>query len=221
MSKRKETEKFILSFIAEVVNDSNNINIKLYKDLFKSMSDKEFHAFMEYHKDNILNIIVDEDISKNKISVSNNLKIAKKYGYPLFQYTYTAGIDDIPPVRSLHKSYMLLLPVRRTKHTVTKGVSVSEDSKHFDTITGQPTGISRSSKKSNPEAQLLLSMGLNESVKEFMIDRSDRERSNIMISSLKKYGTISSGVVNHYGDVRQTTKTLSAYLNGMHLKLSL
>jgi len=221
MSKFKKEENFIIERITEITVGNEKV-IKLYKDMFSKMSDKDFTSFMERLRDgDILQILVETDMSKNKITVENNLRLAKKYNYPLFQHTYSKVDKSLPKVETKEKQLILLLPFRRTKQTVEKGVSVSEDNKHHDIITGQPTGVSRSSKISGVEAQLLTNKNLINTVEELMIDRSDLQRSSIMIGSIKKYGTVSPDVLKQYGEQTRTSKTLQAYLAGMHMKLSL
>ena len=226
MSSFKKEEKFIIDFISELTKESPETkkhNINLYTNLFKNMDDKEFTIFMEKLRDgDILNLIVDVDPSKSNISIDHCLNMAEKYDYPLFQKIYIKGDNkDIPDSIPTYDALILCLPFRRAKQTVEKGVSVSYDSKHFDILTGQPTGVSASSKISNPEAQILLGRGLKETATELMIDRSDQQRSNILISGIKKYGKIPDEIVDTYGDKTRTTQTLKAYLNGMHLNMNL
>lgn len=220
MSSFKKEESFILEFIKEVTK--SDLNVNLYKDLFKEMSDKDFTEMMVKFRDgDILNIIVDSDASKNNISVENNLNIAKKYKRPMFQHVVTHGNDKIPSTTSLHKHYLQIIPFRRTKQTVEKGVSISVDSKHVDILTGQPSGVSASAKISNPETQILIGMGLERTATELNVDRSDSQRSNILISGIKKYGDIPDEIVDKYGEQTRTSQTLKAYLAGMHLTMNL
>jgi len=220
MSSFKKEEAFIIEFIREVTK--SDLNVKLYKDMFKDMSDKDFTDLMIRFRDgDILNIIVDSDQSKNKITVENNLKIAKKYGRPMFQHVTTVGDKDMPSTVSLHKNFLQIMPFRRTKQTIEKGISVSTDSKHVDLLTGQPSGVSASAKISNPETQILIGMGLSDTATELNVDRSDSQRSNILISGIKKYGDIPDEVVDKYGEQTRTSQTLKAYLAGMHMKMDL
>jgi len=220
MSSFKKEEKFIIDLISDITKSEFNIN--LYKDMFKKMNDKDFTIFMEKLRDgSMLNIIIDTDISKNKISIENNLKIAKKLNKPLFQYLYTKMDKDSPLIKSKYKYFLQLLPFRRTKQTTDKGVRVSEDNKHFDIVTGQPSGVSTATKISNPEAQILVGMGLEKTTKELLINRSDSAKSSIMVNSIKKYGMVNDSVVENYSEQTRTSKTLKAYLAGMHLKMNL
>ena len=220
MSSFKKEEKFIIDLIWDITKSEFNVN--LYKDMFKKMNDKDFTKFMERLRDgDILNIIIDTDMSKNKISVENNLKIAKKLNKPLFQHIYTKIDKDSPLIKSKYKYFIQLLPFRRAKQTTEKGVRVSEDNKHFDIVTGQPSGVSTATKLSNPEAQILVGMGLEKTAKELLINRTDSTKSNIMVNSIKKYGMVNDDVIENYSEQSRTSKTLKAYLAGMHLKMSL
>ena len=221
MGNRQAVEKLILDYIKKITKDDFNVN--LYKKLFKSLDKKGFNDFMLKLKDgDILNVIVPVAIQDSKITIENNSKLSKELGLPFHQYLNIFNKDkDMPDVKSKFKTYVQIMPFRRAKQTVEKGVSVSEDSKHIDILTGQPTGVSASAKISNSETQLLLGMGLDKTAKELLINRADAERSNLMISGIKKYGTIPSDVIDKYGETTRTTKTLREYLTGMHLKLDL
>lgn len=220
MSKISTAKKEILELI-DKVTVGDKLTLDLYKKLFAKQTDAEFTKFMEKLRDgDILNIIVSVDISKIKITVDNNIKLAKEMGYPLFQHTITKGDDKLPDTVSKYKEFIQLMPIKRTKHTVDKGVSFSSDGTHVDSITGQPSGVSQSAKTSGPEIKLLGAMGLTETQKELTINRSDNSKFNVANSILKQYGSVSGDDIERYSETTQTTKTLNAYLRSMHLQLT-
>jgi len=218
MSKRGDIEKEILKTIGDMKADK--INIELYTNMFKRMNNKEFDSFMLNLEDNILNVIVPVDAKISNISVENNLKLLKRFGRPLTQHLYRETVDG-PTRKTLNKNAIYILPFRRTKQTVDKGVSVAENNKSTDSITGQVSGDSRSSKMSNSELQLLVSMDLSEAAIEMNQLRADADTSNLMISGIKKYGTIDTETILKYAKPTRTTNTLKAYFNAMHLKIDL
>jgi len=222
MGNRIATEKLILDYIKKITKDDFNVN--LYKNLFKSLDKKGFDDFMLKLKDgDILNVIVPVGIQDSKITIDNNAKISKELGLPFHQFLdiENKNNSNIPTIGTKFKTYVQIMPFRRAKQTVEKGVSISEDSKHIDLLTGQPSGISASSKISNAETQILIGMGLSSTAKELLVDRADADRSNILLTGIKKYGNIPNDVLDKYGDTTRTSKTLKEYLSGMHLKIDL
>jgi len=104
MSKnRKKTEEFILKYIKKITNTDFNVN--LYKDLFKSMNDKEFDEFMTKLKNNetILQVIVPHDTKTTKITLENNIKVAKELGHDFFQYLDIGPTKDDTKRRTKNK----------------------------------------------------------------------------------------------------------------------
>lgn len=221
MNNRAKTEKLILEYIKKITKD--NFNVNLYKNLFKSLDKNDFDDLMlKFKNGDILNVIVPVSIDESKITIDNNNKIAKELGFPFHQYlTIKNHNKSLPDTKTKFKTYIQIMPFRRAKQTVEKGVSISEDSKHIDILTGQPSGVSASSKISNAETQILIGMGLPATAKELLVDRTDADRSNLLLTGIKKYGNIPNSVLDQYGDTTRTTKTLREYLTGMHLKMNL
>jgi len=221
MSKRKQVEKYIVDMVYKITKSEQNK--QLYLDLFKKMNDKEFKEFMEWLKDdNILNVIVPHDKGVTNITIENNMKVAKELGYDFFQYVFIGPTGDEPRRRSSKKYMQYILPFRRTKQTVLKGVSVSENDKKVDVLTGQMSGDSRSSRISYPEMQLLVGMGMTESVLEIASDRGgDPGAYRVLKQALLKYGKASRSMIEMYKEGVVSTQTLKSYFNGMHYKINL
>ena len=220
MSKRKAVEAYIIDMVVKITK--SDFNKKLYQDLFKSMNNQEFDAFMHKLKDgDILNIIVPHDKGVTNITVENNFKLMKSLGSDFFQHaTFTSSNPDIPDVKSKYRYYNLLLPFRRTKQTSDKGLSVADSDKKVDSITGQVIGDSQTSKLSYPEVQVLNGMGLNDSVSELLSDRGGSNIGRILKQSLLRYGSASEKLLKNYDKEILSSKSLKAYFNGMHLQIN-
>ena len=219
---RKKTEEFIIKYIDKITKSKKNVD--LYKDMFKSMSNKEFDEFIDKLDSGeiMLNVIVPHDEDVTDISVENNIKIGKELGYDFFQYNFIGPTDTEPRIRTKYKLLNMLLPFRRAKQTIEKGISVSENDKKIDQLTGQVTGDSRSSKLSYPELQLLVGMGLKDTVVEFIRDRGgDSEAMRVTKQALLKYGKVSKSLIEMYKSGVVSSQVLKAYFNGMHLKINL
>lgn len=219
---RKGAEEYILKWIKKI--SGTDFNVNLYKDLFKSMTDKEFdHLMTSVREDGkILQLIVPPDKGATKISTGNNIKLLKELKHDFFQHLYIGPTDKDPKIKTKYKFFTYLAPLRRTKQTIEKGISVSENDKKIDILTGQVTGDSKSSKISYPEIQLLMSMGLPSATAELVQYRGgDQGSMRVIKQAILKYGKVNSTLLKEYGTGTQSSKTLKAYFNGMHYKINL
>jgi len=222
MKNRKKTEEFILSYIKKLGRTDFNVN--LYKDMFKSMKDKEFHDFMLRlkNKEFILPIIAPHDVGVVKIDLKNNIKLGKELGYNFFQRLLIGPTETDPKRKTKYSMLVHLAPLRRMKQTIAKGLSVSEHDKTRDSLTGQVSGVSKSSSISYPELQLLISMGMTNSINELLISRGGDDGSmRAEKQALLRYGNVSNEFVSQYGTGVTSTKTLKSYFNGMHMKINM
>jgi len=223
MSKnRKKTEDFILTYVKKLTG--TDFNIKLYKDLFKSMSDREFEAFMTKikNKESILQVIIPHDKDATKVTLKNNIKVGKELGYEFFQHVLIGPTDTDPKRKTTYPVLVHMMPMRRMKQTIAKGLSVSEHDKIRDSLTGQVSGPSKSSSISYPELQLLISMGMDKSINELLKFRGgDEGAMRATKQALLRYGNVSGDFVEQYSTDVTSTKTLKAYFNGMHIKINL
>ena len=83
-AKRQKVQDYILTYIKKIVD--GNENIELYKNMFDSMTDKEFDIFMNKLKNKEIHLsIVSPNDGKVRVSVENNLKIANELGFDFYQ----------------------------------------------------------------------------------------------------------------------------------------
>jgi len=222
MSKRKDTEEFILNYIAKVVTGDENIS--LYRDLFKSMTNEQFDKFMVDLRDKktTLGVIIPNGSKTIKVSIENNLKLAKELNFDFFQHLQVSANGNIPAYTTPNKYMVMRLPIRRAAQLLSKKISIPEDSKSIDSLTGQVTGKSKASKLTLPEVQILLGLGLNDSIKELMkIRGGDLGASNAHDAMLYKQGYATQAEIEKYSTKVVSTKTLKSYLNGMHIRSTL
>jgi len=219
---RKKVEEYILTWIKKITQDENNVN--LYKNLFKSMNNEEFDKFMHSLKDGrILQIIVPPDSKTDKkITVRHNMKLAKELNIKFYQHLiYGPGGPYPTKIKTPIKFIVLDSPFRRLRQTVEKSVTVSKDVKHIDILTGQVVGDSQASKITLPELQLLNGMGVKDILVEFLKFRGgDLGANRAMNNYLMHYGQASMNVLKSYAEGVISTKTLKAYFNAIHLKVS-
>ncbi len=219
---RKNAEEFILKYIGKIVTGNENIN--LYKELFSNMSDKEFHLFMEDLRDRktTLSIIVPNGNKNIKVNVENNFKIAKELGFDFFQRLKISGSKELPDYITPNKFLIFKLPIKRASQLLSKKVSIPEDDRSIDILTGQVTGKSRASKITLPELQLLIGMGMKDSVRELVKVRGgDIGANNAANAMLYKQGQASQRDIEQFSTGVISTKSLKAYFNSMHIRNTL
>lgn len=219
--KRKAVEDLILKFIKRIV--TGNENYELYQALFKSMNDKEFDSFMEDLRSgkSSLSVIIPNG-SNIKVDTKNNIKLAKELGYEFFQRLKVGATSSIPAYTTPNKYLILKLPVRRAAQLLSKKISVPEDDRKVDVLTGQVSDSSKGSKLTNPELQVLIGLGLKDSITELMKHRGgDLGSANALNQMIFAHGSATQNEINKYSSKVESTKTLKAYLQAMHIRSTL
>lgn len=219
--KRKATEDFIISNIDHILPGSQNK--QFYKDLFASMDDAQFDQWMQDLRDKKMHLcLIAPNGGKQTISIERNLAHGKKLGYNFFQRVWIGGTGDRPTYLTPVPYMILLLPLRRQGQLLVKKISIPQDNRSVDDLTGQPTGASKGSKISAPEGQVMAANQLDECLNEFWKFRGGDTRGfDAMNKTLSKTGTVSLKQIQQYASGVESTKTLKTILSGMHLKSTL
>ena len=217
MSNRKAAESFILDFIKDI--DTSGYNTEQYKIIFKNMSDKDFDTYMKNIRDGKATLVLFKPLYEAKgISIENNLKIAPKYKLEFFEHLIYTNNEDSPDYKTPIKYLVVDLPYRRQSQTLVKKISVPDNNKVIDELTYQPTGDSKGAKISYPELQVLIGMGLENSISELIRFRGgDRNGFNAYNSMFLRYGNANLKTLENYSTGVESTKTLKTYLTAMHL----
>lgn len=218
---RASAEKFILQFMSDI--DPSNYNTELYKNLLKGMSDKQFDDYMKAIRDSKAYLVVFKPTYEaNGITVENNLKIAPKYNLEFFEHLLITNDASNPDYKTPIKYLVVDLPYRRQSQTLDKKISVPDDNKTIDELTYQPTGDSKGAKISYPELQVLIGMGLDNTVTELIKYRGgDRNGFNTYNAMFLRYGSANIKTLSGYSSGVESTKTLKSYLLGLHIKSTL
>lgn len=186
---RKRAETFIYEYIEKLLPKSGNVNI--YKKLFASMSDEQFDSFIKDLESGkqILSIIA-PNLAEFKLSTERNLAIAEELGHNFFEHIWIEGKDDIPTYLTPITYMVVDLPLRRASQILIKKISVPDDMKTVDTLTGQPTGESKGARISYPELQVCGAMGLENTMVELMKYRGGDNKGNVAYNAMiSKYGS--------------------------------
>jgi hypothetical protein len=218
---RTKAQAIILDGIEALCPGSPNTAI--YKKLFDDMSDTQFGRFIDSLDDGAAKLaIISPNLGKFPLSVERNLGVARLWGHEFFQQVWMEGQDGSPDYLSVEKYLVIDLPLRRQAQLLVKKISIPEDNKSVDNLTGQPTGKSKGSKISFPEMQIMLAQGLDQSVKELMKVRGGDEKAfRAMNDSIAKTGGASLAALDSLNTRVKSTETLRSYLTAAHLENTL
>jgi len=218
MANRQKAEEFILNFCKDI--EPTGYNVEQYKKIFTSMSDKDFEQYMKDIRDGKKFLVLFKPLYEAKgITVENNLKIAKKYGLNFFQKLIYSNNENAPDYKTPIDYLIIDVPYRRQSQTLDKKVSIPDNNKVIDELTYQPTGDSKGAKISYPELQVLMGMGLEQSLNELMRFRGgDRNGFNAYNAMFFRYGNANLKTLNNFSTGVESTKTLKTYITALHLK---
>ena len=219
---RKEAEKIIIDMVEAILPGGGNRQV--YETFFSKMNDKTFDQWMEdINTGKERPFIYVPNGSKHKLSTERNFAIAKKVGHSFFEKIWVDHDDPERPKYLTNVPYIILeLPVRRQSQLLVKKISVPDNNRSIDQLTGQAAGGSRSARISYPELQFLMGMNLPNSLIELMKYRGgDQGGFNAMNRTISTDGTVSLKGISHLATGVESTKTLSAYLTAMHLRNTL
>lgn len=217
MSKRKEVTEWVLGLMNTF--RPGNENVATMRKFLESKSDKEFEALMLRYK-NREEVIpyYNANLKDKDPDMLDIKKVGDKLGIEFFQRIWIT--DPITNIRYLTPERYLIvhLPIRRQAQHIDKKKSVVEDSNHIDSLTGQATGVSKTSRLSLPEIMNLESLGLNQCIDECINPRGGnelafREAKRSMYTS----GRFSLQDVESLGSRPTATITLKAFFRAMHI----
>lgn len=212
---RKQAEDYVLQLVDELTPGSKNR--ELYTVMFKRMSEKEFRTFMQgiLNGKNHLQVVV-EPADTNMLNTERNLKIADKYGIKMFQkltYGEHGSKKDgtyVPANEVKIPRLIIDTPIRRPSQLLTKGISTAKDNKSRDALSGQVTGDSKSAKLTQPEREILSSLGLKYSLIELDKYRGgDEGGSRAMDMALDRNGEVSQEQIEPYATGVVSLRTMN------------
>jgi hypothetical protein len=103
-----------------------------------------------------------------------------------------------------------------------KKISIPENNKTIDSLTGQPAGDSKGAKISYDELQICAGMGLDASMVEMMKYRGgDLGGFRALSAMIARTGSANLNTLSAYASGVESTKTVKTILTGMHLKSTL
>lgn len=164
--KRKKAEEYILKIMKEMEPGGTNHN--RYKEMFASMSDKDFDAYMHDLKAGKKKLICYAPNMKVTLQSPDLLKAAKTVDAELF--TKVTFHDEVTGLKYTTPDEILILklPIRRTRQYLKHGISVPDSDSKIDALTGQVIKPDQASRFSFVEMQILYGRGMTNTITEFM-----------------------------------------------------
>ena len=218
---RKKTQEFLLQYILKISQDPQNH--QRYKKLFEAMSDKEFDQYMKDMRDGKkFTVVIAPNFAKDRPTVENNLEVATELGHNFFQKLWIEGKEDTPTYLTPIPFLVVDIPVRRAAQSLQKKISVPDNMKVIDTLTGQPTGASQGAKISYPELQVCVAMGLDKSMLELMKYRGGDVKGYAALRAFtSNYGQASLNNLKVFSSGVESKRLVNSYLTAAMLRSNL
>lgn len=214
---RKKAEAIALSWVNDI--DPSGESTKILMGFFKEMTDKQFADWIKALKEKTDYVPVTVPaMGKCAITVGNNLEIAKRRGVKIFEKVWftdpTTGATYLSPI----KYPVVYLPIRRQIQSLAKKVSIPDDYKKIDEMTGQPIGASKGSAVTFPEIQVLYAQGFETSLLELINIRGGNEKAwRAMEKAQIEGGEASVEQFSNMGTRTKSTETVSILFKMAHL----
>lgn len=221
--KRQRMEELIYKTFDAL--DKTKRNTNKYKELFSSMSDSQFEKFFkDLFNDPSSYLILNVCDYEIDLKIEDIENAAKVLNIPLFEKVafphYTMDKDRVVitkeavPVGYCH--------VKRTQQTLAKknGLSTSVDTR--SSMTGQVTGGDKNGRESDLENSMLISLGMQDALKELNGPRADDPvMKQQMYTAINSNGYVSLDDMESDPANKTTLNTVDTYLIGMGLKSDL
>jgi len=214
---RKKTEEYLYKVLDYVTLSKNGNNAQWYRNYLSGLSDKEFKQWLDsVVKGDIKISFTIPNNNKERVSLEAIIELCKKIKTNLF----TKLIYETKEGKYISPTEVLVidLPIRIMSQMLSKKRSIAKDDSKIDNLTGQATGISKTSSLSSAELNVLVGLGLNVSSKELLKYRGGDLGG---YAALKAYGVntgrISQNEIKRYATGVESAKSMKIYLAGKHI----
>lgn len=196
--------------------DPTGINGNKYRELFSSMSDKQFDKYMkDFLENEDENFILDIVEFERTVDLTKCEKAAKVLGIPLWEYVYLPHLtmDQNNVVSTPEKCLVGYINVKRTQQLLFKKNGITTTSMKRSAITGQVIDKDRNSRTSDIESTMLVSLGAEDILRELQGPRADDESmQSEMLQDISSKGFVSLDDLDSNPVNKKSLVTLSSYL---------
>lgn len=221
--KRKKMEELIYKFFDAF--DKSGKNTKKYKELFQPMTNTQFdNYFKAFFADENAYLILDICDYEYSITLEDIERASKVINVPLFENVYCPHLtmDREHVVVTKEPVPVGYLNIKRTQQTINKKNGISTNIDRRSTLTSQVTGADKNGRESDLENTMLVSMGLENTLRELNGPRSDdmvmkqQMLQDIATNGYVRLQDLDSDVTN-----KTTLNTVNVFLLGMGLNSDL
>lgn len=190
--KRKKIEKYLLTMMEQLdANDKTKRNVNYYKDLFKSLNDKQFGKWIDDIKEEKDQIYYHYDNTGGYLKLNELFEVAEKRKVQLFQRYYTVDRDTGREYLSTIEYLVITLPTRRLSQYLFHKISLPESDSKVNPISGQVIKPDKGARVTNVDLQVMGSKGLKISAVElFKFRGGDVNAYNQMKSQILETGEV-------------------------------
>jgi len=218
--KRSNIEKKILARLDEL--DPSGSNSNMYKLLFKRMTDTEFDIMMVNIKNGTYGISIFAPNSDKaiRLDLDRNKSIMKKHNIRLFKKLNIQNGDD--SYMPNNEFMVLAMPIAAMSQTISKNFSVHDNLKSRNALTGQVTSDSKSGEITLNEINILKSLGLDNTLREFVgIRGGDVSASTMLKTQLFNNGAVDATTLKPFITKTGATTTLKNVFKAIHIDVNI
>lgn len=222
-SRRSAMQKVIYDFFTAF--DPSGKNTKKYKDMFDPMTDRAFDTFFKgFFEDEKAYLILEVCDYEHNMTYEDIEEAARVINCPLFEYVYMPHLtmDKKHVICTKEPVPVGYICIKRTQQTVAKKNGLSTNIDQRSALTAQVVGADKNGRESDLENTMLISMGLDATVKELNSARADD-----MVMKQEMLKDISLNGFVHLDDLtddvenKTTLNTVDTYFIGMGIKTDL
>lgn len=221
MANRKGATEFITEYIEKLAPGTGNA--EAMRKYLESLSDRDFKQVMSDYRagDDYVRVTI-PNVTTKSLKMEDILALGDELGHKFFQHLWLTDPNSGTVYRTPKPVLVIDLPKRRQAQTLLKKISIPEDNKHVDELTGQPTGVSKGSKISFNELQILFGNGHDKIIEELIKWRGGDEKGyQAMTDQLIRTGEADLDSLAPLAGRVKSTETLDTLLLGMNLDSTL
>ena len=221
--KRQKMEKVIYDTFGAL--DKTKANTNKYKAMFANMTDNQFDKFFkELFANESAYLILDICDYERDLRIDDIEDAAKVLNIPLFEKVafphYTMDKEHV--VVSKEPVPVGYCHIKRTQQTLAKKNGLSTTADIRSSITGQVSGADKNGRESDLENSMLISLGMNDLLKELNGPRADDPvMKQQMYTESNNKGYVSLADLDSDPANKTIFKTVNVFLLGMGLNSDL
>lgn len=214
MQNRKKIEKLVYDVFDAI--DKTGSNTTYYKELFKSMNDKQFHEFLSGR----LPFRVFHEIFKIEPQPDEILDAFKILGAPLIEEINTPYLYRLPdgtPIKT-HEGMVIYVHLKRMVQMINKKNNITFSIGNRDQKTGHLMYEDKGAKVTDREFEILSFLNLENTIQELSGPRADAmEAKAQMYNAIAEKGYVEQKDITYKSEDSLSRNLVNSYLLGAHI----